>query len=99
MANFPLTLTDLISLILWVIVIYAITKIIKLKRRWWLIKILTSVILVPLPYLFYIKYVKHFDIFGINFSAGSFSGTIGMALLWAVIGLIVFNLYIFLWPD
>ena len=99
MVNFSLTLTDIISLILWVFVVAAITKILKLKRRGWLTRVIVSLILVPLPYLLYIRYIKHFDVFGIRFSAESFTGTTGMVLLWAVIAFIVYNLYLFLWPD
>jgi hypothetical protein len=97
MVNF--TLIDLFSFILWVFIVVAITKIFKLKRRGWLTRGLISLIIIPLPYLLYIRYVKHFDVFGIRFSAESFTGTTGMVLFWAVIGFIVYNLYLLLWPD
>jgi hypothetical protein len=99
MVNFSLTIIDIISFILWVFIVVAITKIIKLKARGWLTRVIFSLILVPLPYLLYIRYVKHFDVFGLRFSIESFAGATGMVLLWAVIGFIVYSLYLLLWPD
>lgn len=99
MFKFPLTLTDVISLILWGFVVVAITIILKLKRRGWLTRLISSLILVPLPYLLYMRFVKHFDVFRIRFSAESFTGTTGTILFWAVIGFVVYSLYLFLWPD
>jgi len=99
MENFSLNLTDVISLILWIFVVYAITKLLRLSRRGWLLRMVVSILLIPLPYLLYIRFIKHFDIFGIEFSAESFSGSTGLVLLWAVIGFIVYNLILLLWPD
>lgn len=99
MLNSSLTLTDIISLILGVFIVGAVTIILKMRKRGWLLRLLVSIILVPLPYLLYMRYVKHFDIFEIKLSAESFTGTTGLILLWAVIGLIVYNLLLALWPD
>jgi hypothetical protein len=99
MANFSLNLTDVVSLILWIFVVYAITKLFRLSRRGWLLRMGVSIFLIPIPYLLYIRFIKHFDIFEIKFSAESFSGSTGLVLLWAVIGFIVYNLILLLWPD
>ena len=99
MENFSLNLTDVISLILWIFVVYAITKLLRLSRRGWLLRMVVSILLIPLPYLLYIRFIKHFDIFGIKFAAESFSGSTGLVLLWAVIAFIVYNLILLLWPD